>query len=132
MGTLITGGTGFIGAEIVRLLVEAGEEDLVVFDVNPSTQRLGDIADEVETIRGDLSNFSHVLNAVQQAEPRTIYHLGSMLSVPSDADPSAAFRANAQGTFHVLEAARLLGVAQVLFSSTIATYGFDIREEEGQ
>jgi len=130
MGTLITGGTGFIGAEIARLLLESGEEGVVVFDINPSTQRLDDIADDVEAIRGDLGNFSHVLNAVQRAEPRTIYHLGGMLSIPSDADPSAAFRANALGTFHVLEAARLLGVEQVLFSSTIATYGFDIREEE--
>jgi threonine 3-dehydrogenase len=57
-----------------------------------------------------------------------IYHLGGMLSVPSDADPAASFRANAMGTFHVLEAARLLGVAQVLFGSTIATYGMDVRE----
>jgi threonine 3-dehydrogenase len=51
-----------------------------------------------------------------------------MLSVPSDADPAAAMRANALGTFHVLEAARLFGVPQVLFSSSIATYGLDIHE----
>src|SRR5437868_14555296 len=48
-----------------------------------------------------------------------------MLSVPSDADPAAAIHANAMGTFHVLEAARLFGVLQVLFSSSISTYGLD-------
>jgi threonine 3-dehydrogenase len=79
-------------------------------------------------VRGDLGNFSHVLSVVKESKPRVIYHLGGMLSVPSDADPQAAFRANAMGTFHVLEAARLFDVEKVLFSSTLATYGLNIRE----
>ena len=51
-----------------------------------------------------------------------------MLSVPSDADPAAAFQANALGTFHVLEAAKLFEVPQVLFASSLAVYGTGIRE----
>jgi threonine 3-dehydrogenase len=128
MSVLVTGGTGFIGAQVVRLLLEQGEKGAVVFDINPSTKLLDDVAHQVEVVRGDLGNFSHVLNVVNTFRPKVIYHLGGMLSVPSDADPPAAFRANAMGTFHVLEAARLLGVAQVLFGSTIATYGMDVRE----
>ncbi|NKB70528.1 MAG: NAD-dependent epimerase/dehydratase family protein [Candidatus Latescibacteria bacterium] len=119
MGILITGGTGFTGAETARLLLQEGAEGLVLFDINTSTQRLDDLADLVEVRGGDLGNFSHVLEAVQRARPRTIYHLGGMLSLPSEDDPPAAFRANAMGTFHVLEAARLLGVEQVVFASTI-------------
>jgi threonine 3-dehydrogenase len=84
--------------------------------------------ERVTVVKGDVSNYSHVLNAVKRHEPETIYHLGSMLSLPSDADPWSAFRVNAQGTFHVLEAARILGVKRVVFSSTLATYGIDIRE----
>jgi threonine 3-dehydrogenase len=129
MATLITGGTGFIGAEVVRLLLERGETDLVVFDIDPSTKRLDEVADQVEIVRGDLGNFSQVLNAVKNAKPSVIYHLGGMLSAPSDADPSAAIRANALGTFHVLEAAKLFEISQVLFSSSIGTYGLDIREK---
>lgn len=127
MGIVITGGTGFIGAEVVRILLEKGETDIVVFDINPSTKLLGGVEDKVEVVRGDLGNFSHVLNVVKLAKPKAIYHLGGMLSVPSDADPVASFRANAMGTFHVLEAARLFDVPQVLFSSTIATYGLHTR-----
>jgi threonine 3-dehydrogenase len=126
---LITGGTGFIGAEIARVLLRNGEKDVVVFDINPSTKLLNDVEDRVEVIRGDLGNFSHVLNLVKNHNPSAIYHLGGMLSVPSDADPAASFRANAMGTFHVLEAAKLFEVPQVLFSSTLATYGLDIRAE---
>jgi len=129
MSTLITGGTGFIGAQIVRILLEKGEKDLVVFDINPSTKLLDDVADQIEVVRGDLGNFSHVLNVVKTCRPKVIYHLGGMLSVPSDADNAASFRANAMGTFHVLEAAKLFEVPQVFFSSTLATYGLDIRED---
>ena len=129
MSTLITGGTGFIGAEVVRFLLEKGEKDLAVFDINLSTKRLDDVAEQVEMIQGDLGNFSQVLNVVKKTNPSVIYHLGGMLSAPSDADPGASIRANALGTFHVLEAAKLFGVTKVLFSSTLGTYGSDIREK---
>lgn len=129
MAILITGGTGFIGAEVVRILLEKGAKKPVVFDINTSAKRLDDVADQIELVKGDLGNFSHVLSIVEKTKPRQIYHLGGMLSVPSDADPAAAFRANALGTHHVLEAARLFNVSQVFFSSTLATYGLDIRED---
>ena len=129
MTVLVTGGSGFIGAELVRLLLAAGEQRPVVFDIDPSTARLADVAHQVELVRGDLGEPGDVMSAVESARPDVIYHLGGMLTVRSDADPAAALRANALGTFHVLEAARRYGVRQVLFSSSIATYGGDIREE---
>jgi threonine 3-dehydrogenase len=129
MAVLITGGTGFTGAEVARILLKKAEKRPIIFDINPSAKRLDDIEDQVEIIQGDLGNFSHVLDVVQKTNPSVIYHLGGMLSVPSDADPAAALRANALGTFHVLEAAKLFNVSQVLFSSTIGTYGLDIQEE---
>jgi threonine 3-dehydrogenase len=122
MGTLITGGTGFIGAEVVRTLVQRGETDLTVFDINSSSQRLDDIADQVTIRKGDLGNFSQVLDAVRESRADVIYHLGGMLSLPSDQNPQAAFQANVLGTYHVLEAARSFGVSKVIFSSTIGTY----------
>ncbi len=129
MTTLITGGTGFIGAEVVRMLIERGERRPVVFHVSGNTQRLDDVADQVELVRGDLANFSHILDVVKKVKPNVIYHLGAMLSIPSDADPAAAIHVNAMGTFHILEAARLFDVPQVLFSSSISTYGLDFEGE---
>jgi threonine 3-dehydrogenase len=129
MTTLITGGTGFIGAEVVRLLLDKGEHKPVIFDINPTLQRLDDVAEHTDVVRGDLGNFSHVLHVVKAVKPTAIYHLGGMLSVPSEADPAAALRTNALGTFHVLEAARLFEVPQVLFPSSLVTYGRDIQEE---
>lgn len=127
MTVLITGGTGFIGAEVVRLLLDRGEQRPVIFHVSGNTQRLGDVLDQVELVRGDLGNFNHILDVVKKVRPSVIYHLGAMLSVPSEADPTSAIDTNAMGTFHVLEAARLFDVPQVLFSSSIGTYGYDMR-----
>lgn len=129
MATLITGGAGFIGLEVLRLLLSRGEKRPLVMSRNPSPRRLGDLAGEVDVIRGDLGNFSHVLEAVRKARPQVIYHLGATLSVPSEADPASAMQTNAIGTFHVLEAARLFDVPQVVFASSVGTYGSDIRED---
>ena len=128
MTSLITGGAGLMGAEVVRLLLKQGEKP-VVFSRNPKTPRLADVADEVEGIAGDLGNFSNVLDAVKTTRPDVIYHMGGMLTSPSDADPAASIQANALGTFHVLEAARLFDVRQVLFTSSLAVYGADIAED---
>lgn len=128
MAVLVTGGTGFIGREIVRMLIERGEEKVVVFHRSKSAMHwLEDLGDKVEFIQGDLGEFSHVLYAVKQAKPRIIYHVGALLSVPSDADPATAIQTNAMGTFYILEAARLFDVEQVFFASTGATYGRDIQ-----
>ena len=127
MAALITGGAGFIGLEVLRLLLSRGEKSPLVMSRNPSPKRLGDLANDVEVMRGDLGNFSHVLEAVKRARPQVIYHLGASLSVPSEADPASAMQTNAMGTFHVLEAARLFDVPQVVFASSVGVYGSDIR-----
>jgi threonine 3-dehydrogenase len=129
MGTLITGGTGFIGAEVARTLVRRGSSDLTVFDINDSPQRLDEIAAHVTIRKGDLGNFAQVLDAVRTSGPDVIYHLGGMLSLPSERNPQAAFQANAMGTYHVLEAARIVGVAKVVFSSTIGTYCHGLQQQ---
>ena len=129
MTTLITGGTGFLGAEVARVLLSGGCAGITLFDLDPSTERLIGLSDEFNVIRGDLAEASDVDAAVASSRPDTIYHLGGMLSAPSEADHAAAFRANAVGTFNVLESARTHGVSKVLYASTINTYGHDLPED---
>ena len=101
MAILVTGGTGFIGAQVVRELVHQGERPTVL-DINERKILLKGVENKVTVMKGDVANYSHVFNAVKQHGIDVIYHLGSMLSVPSDADPWSSFRVNAQGTFNVL------------------------------
>ena len=127
MPILITGGTGFIGIGLAHRLVERGE-DVVLFDIVPQSERVADIKDKVKVVQGDLKVWPEVLNVVKNYDVEGIFHLGSMLSLPSEANPWASFQTNVVGTMHVLEAARLFGVKRFVFVSTAATYGLGTGE----
>jgi len=66
-----------------------------------------------------------VLDVVKQHAVRRIYHFVSILSYHAGQMPCASMRANVDGTYHVVEAARLFGVRRVVFSSSTGTYGLD-------
>lgn len=126
MATLVTGGAGFIGAHLVRALLDRGE-DVVVFDLVTTRSTISDIRDRVKLITGDLAKWPDVLRVVRENGVRRIFHLGGMVTTPAEANPQAAYLVNAEGTFHVLEAARMFGVEQVVFSSTIGTFSRDLK-----
>ena len=119
---LITGGLGYVGSNLAKRLLENGEE-VVIFDILPSSRSIESIKDDVKIIQGELDNLAEVLNAVQANNIDCIYHLGAMITMPAEANPWAAYSTNANGTYHVLEAARLFNVNSVIFPSGIANYG---------
>ncbi|MBU1207531.1 MAG: NAD-dependent epimerase/dehydratase family protein [Proteobacteria bacterium] len=127
MSFLITGGYGLIGSELARMLVKKGEK-VWVLDKWIVPQRFTGIEGKVTSLQADLGNFSKILEAVKESSPKVIFHLGGMLSLPSNADPQSALATNVVGTYHVLEAARLFDIPKVIFTSTIATYGLDIQK----
>lgn len=125
MATLITGGAGFIGAYVARLLVEAGERP-VLFDIAAVQGPLLELSGRYIYERGSLTHLPVLMDCVEKHTIHRIFHLGGMLSLPSENNPWAAFDANVIGTYHVLEAARIKGMSQVIYGSTIATYSRDI------
>lgn len=125
MTTLITGGAGFIGSYLTRILIEQGERPILL-DPAPIRGTLIHVSDHFEHIRSSLSNLSVLLNTIRRYSIDRVFHLGGMLSVPADNDPWAAFDANVIGTYNVLEAARLERINQVIYASTIAVYGKDL------
>jgi len=127
MTKLITGGTGYIGAELAHLLVDQGQE-VVLFDIAINRHRIHDIESKVSIVQGDLGNWAEVLNVVKDNNIIEIYHLGSMLTYMSELNPWASFRSNVIGTYNVLEAARLFGVQKVMFASTLGTFGLEMDE----
>jgi len=126
MSTLITGGTGFIGAEIVRLLVEAGEGPIHVAQRSPDLGRLADLADDVELHHLDLSDLDEVDRVIESVAPTRFFHFGAILTGPGEQDPQALLQANAVGFIRVIEAARRAGTDQMIFASSIGTYGRDL------
>jgi nucleoside-diphosphate-sugar epimerase len=127
MASLITGGTGLIGAELAHLLIEKGEE-VVLFNRTIRRDRIDDIGDKAKWVQGDVGIWPQVLSVIKDYHITDIYHTGSMLSFVSETNPSGSFQSNVIGTFNMLEAARLLGVRRMMFTSSIATFGLGMGE----
>ena len=126
MTTLITGGTGFIGAEITRMLIEAGEGPIHVAQRSPDLGRLADLADDVELHHLDLADPDEIDAVVGVVAPARFFHFGAILTGPGEKDPQALLQANAVGFIRAIEAARLAGTEQMIFASSIGTYGRDL------
>lgn len=122
MSTMITGGTGFLGAEICRLLVEDGQRP-VLLDPAPARGRLLELQPHFLHVPASLTNLPVLINTVREHNVETVYHLGGLLSLPSEQNPWAAFEVNVVGTYNLLEACRLSGVGKLIFASSIAVYG---------
>jgi UDP-glucose 4-epimerase len=118
---LVTGGAGFIGSNLVRGLLERGD-DVRVLD-NFSTGNRANIEGlDVEIVEGELRSYERVHNAVRGTE--VVYHLGALGSVPrSVQDPLTTNAVNVDGTMNVLLAARDEGVRRVVFASSSSVYG---------
>jgi len=125
MVDLITGGTGFIGSTLARMLLEHGKE-IGTFDIKSSSPVLEPYGKRWTHVQGSLGNMGEVFTAIQACKPKTIFHLGGMLSIPSEQNPQASFSTNVVGTYNVLEGARLFDVEQVIFASTNGTYSDDL------
>jgi UDP-glucose 4-epimerase len=120
---LITGGTGLVGTYLARHLLAEGE-DVVLFARRPVLPPgAADLAGRVELAAGDVAELVHVLEAVRRYRVDCIYHSAAVLSAACEASAASGFRTNVGGTLNVLEAARLLGVSDVVFVGSGTTYG---------
>jgi UDP-glucose 4-epimerase len=123
MKVLVTGGAGFIGANLVKALANAcGIEEIVVVDDLSFGFRsnLNDL--EITFIEGSILDEDLLAAAMEGVS--SVVHLAARSSVPrSIADPMAAHRDNATGTALVLEAARAEGDVQVIVASSSSVYG---------
>jgi threonine 3-dehydrogenase len=121
MVALVTGGAGFIGAELVRTLVERGEAVHVTAH-SGRLQRLDGLTDDLQVHKLDLADTAQINQLVDEVRPRVIFHLGAVLSGPGENDPQACIAANAYGTHALLEAARRNDVEQFMFASSIGSF----------
>jgi UDP-glucose 4-epimerase len=116
MRILVTGGSGFIGRQVVKRLRERGD-DVSVLDLVPHPDP------EVRCILGDVCD-ADVVAAALGGGTASVVHLAALTSVlQSVKNPDGVFRTNVIGTETVLEACRALEVPSFVLSSTNAVVG---------
>ena len=120
MKVFATGGTGFIGGEVVRQL--RGRDDEVVCLVRSPGKATELTELGCELVRGDLGDADAIRRGMEGCD--AVIHAAAMyeVGVPASRHP-AMWEANVAGTEHVLSAAREAGVAKVVHVSTVGVFG---------
>ncbi len=125
MRILVTGGAGFIGSSLVRLLTDETDAAVTVLDALTyagDTINLAGLEHRIRFVRGDVCDPTAVSEAMARAD--AVIHLAAESHVDrSIASPQAFVQTNVVGTQVVLDGARAAGVARVVHVSTDEVYG---------
>jgi len=125
---LVTGATGMVGSALTAALVQRGARVVaLVADVDPQSElyRSG-VIDRVSVVNGRLEDVAAVERAVVGHEADTVFHLGAQTIVSTaHRSPRATLESNVQGTWNVLDVARLHPdlVRSVVVASSDKAYG---------
>ncbi|MEO6322648.1 MAG: NAD(P)-dependent oxidoreductase, partial [Polaromonas sp.] len=123
---LITGGSGFLGAWIIRRLTARGME-VRVLDIHDRRQTVasiaGDMAHQLDWRVGDIADGQAVSQAMHGCGG--VIHLAGVLTLVCSAQPVRGAQINLIGTLNVFEAAQAEGIRQVVYASSAGVYGPD-------
>lgn len=126
---LVTGGAGFIGSNLVRMMVESGRYDVIVFDALTYAGNLENLSDVLASGRcvfehGSICDANRVRDVLARYQPSSILHLAAESHVDrSIASASPFIETNVMGTLVLLEAARAYPSMRVVHVSTDEVYG---------
>ena len=118
MRALVTGGTGFVGSQVVRVLVEDGVDVRVLARSGSDRRALADLPVEVAT--GDLVDPASLKAPLQGVE--VLYHVAADYRLWAP-DPAVLYRVNVGGTRALLLAAGAAGVSRIVYTSSVGTLG---------
>ncbi|WP_218079300.1 hopanoid-associated sugar epimerase [Anthocerotibacter panamensis] len=117
MRVFVTGGSGFVGGNLVRLLVEEGYQVRALVRSSSPITRLKDLP--VEWVKGDLTD-PDLASKMQGCQ--AVFHVAAHYSL-WQADQDILYRSNVQGTANVLASARKAGVERTVYTSSVAAIG---------
>jgi len=118
MRALVTGGTGFVGSQVVRVLVEDGVDVRVLARSGSDRRALADLP--VEFATGDLADPASLKAPLQGVE--VLYHVAADYRLWAP-DPAVLYRVNVGGTRALLLAAGAAGVSRIVYTSSVGTLG---------
>ena len=121
----MTGGAGFLGAHLVRALLQRGHQVAAFDNLDTGTwKNLPEGHPGLVTIQGDLMDAPGVLAAVRRSAPDAVVHVAALVGAAAGAHrPALAVRVNVEGTVNLLEAMVEAGVQRGVLVSTEEVYG---------
>ncbi len=133
MKALVTGGAGFIGSNLVELLLSEGHEVVVFDDISSGYE--ANLQEGAAFVRGDVTDGDAVCSAMVGCD--VVFHLAASVgNTRSIENPARDSQVNVLGMVNVLEAARANGIERVVFSSSAGIFGelktLPIREDHPQ
>jgi UDP-glucose 4-epimerase len=122
MTWLVTGGAGYIGSHVVRALVQAGLETVVIDDL--SSGHAPFVPDDVPFVRGSILDRDLVVSAIDRYNVTGVIHVaGFKYAGVSVQRPLHTYEQNVTGMATLLAAMQQKGVDRIVFSSSAAVYG---------
>jgi UDP-glucose 4-epimerase len=124
MTVLVTGGAGYIGAHVVRVLRERGDDVVIVDDLVTGFPERNPGVELVEMSLAQSSSVDALASLLSKHEVDAVIHFAARKQVgESVAKPAWYYSENVGGLAHVLLAMERAGVGRMIFSSSAAVYG---------
>lgn len=119
---LVTGASGQIGTELLKALRRKhGGANVLATDIQPLASPEIRESGPFESL--DVTQAARLDELIAKYRIDTVYHLAAILSATGEKNPHLAWDVNMNGTYNVLEAARLHGLLRVYIPSSIAAFG---------
>ena len=124
MKSLVTGGAGFIGSNLVDYLIDRGHQVVCVDNESAECNDKFYWNDKAINVKGDVTDYKFMKNVFTGVE--YVFHLAAEARLqPAIKNPIEAVYKNCVGTTTVLQCAREAGVRRVVYSSTSSGYGYN-------
>jgi len=122
--SLVTGGAGFIGSNLVDTLLELGHEVVCVDNESAESNEEFYWNPKAYNVKADIVDYTAMKNCMTGID--YVFHLAAESRIqPAILNPIEAVTKNCVGTCTILQAAREVGVKKVIYSSTSSGYGFN-------
>lgn len=121
---LLTGGTGFVGANLARRLLSEGHQVILLIRPGFSAWRIEDISRHVEFVQCELADASAVNAAVKLAKPDWVFHLAAYGAYSWQNDVDKVLETNIHGCVNLVTAAADAGCEAFVNTGSSSEYGF--------